>query len=56
MNLHEFVKITFSEKNIRGLIDVYQGIPIRESINLIGKKSKRNYKIGELVELSELFE
>ena len=45
-----------SEQNIRGLIDVEQGIPVRESVNLIGKKSKREYKEGELVELSELFE
>ena len=46
---------TFSEDNIRGMIDVEQVIPVRESINLIGKKSKRDYKLGELVEQSELF-
>ena len=43
----------FSSENLNGLI-IGHGIPVRNSMKLIGRKSKREYEKGEAIDISEI--
>ena len=44
----------FSIENLSGKIFIEHGIPIRQMVNLIGKKSKNEYDVGTLIEKEEM--
>ena len=44
----------FSIKNLSGKIFLYNGVPVREMVNLMGKKSKNDYNIGDLIKEEEI--
>ena len=44
----------FSINNLSGKIFVENGIPVRQMVNLIGKKSKNDYDIGALIKDEEM--
>ena len=44
----------FSIENLSGKIFVEYGIPIRQMVNLIGKKSKNEYDVGTLIKNEEM--
>ena len=44
----------FTTENIRGIIDMQAGVPVRESEKLIGLKAKRPYRRDELIDWQEM--
>ena len=44
----------FTTENIRGIVDLKPGVPVRESDKLIGLKAKRPYRKGELIDWQEI--
>ena len=44
----------FSIENLSGKVFVKHGIPIRQMVNLIGKKSKNEYDVGTIIKNEEM--